>query len=450
MSGAADIALGEDEIDVAPTKALFVDMLTRDIGLDRAVLDLIDNSIDGARKLRPGLDTSLDGLEINIRLDGTVLEIRDNCGGIGIDLAQKYAFRIGRPKEMPATPNSVGQFGVGMKRALFKFARKFEVHSTSSTDRFSLVVDVDEWQANDSWRFRFQTMERNLNNPIDQTETRVTVTQLRPEVASRFALANFQNTVRDAIQSTQQQYIDRGLRIVYRGRTLIATPWQLLRGQGLEPANVEEVIGLEGKAKVFVRVFAGVGESKPRQAGWSVFCNGRMVLDADQTSITGWAELADSSGVVIPKYHNQFSRFRGYAFFDSEDTSLLPWNTTKTGVDLDSTIYQSVRLTMIDAMRPVIDFLNELDREKDNEPENQPLTNILTKAEAVGLRQIARSGPFSRPTPPANPGPPTVSIQFRRPRDQVDRLQVELAARSARDVGEKSFDLAYERYVSDE
>ncbi len=425
-------------------------MLTRDIGLDRAVLDLIDNSIDGARKLRPGPNADLEGLEIVVSLDGTSFEIRDNCGGIGIDLAHKYAFRIGRPRDMPSTPSSVGQFGVGMKRALFKFAKKFEVHSTSTTDRFSLVVDVDEWQETNSWRFKFQTMERDLRIPLGETGTTVKVNELRPEVGARFALENFQNTLRDAIQSTQQQYIDRKLRIVFQGRTLIATPWKLLRGQGLEPASKEEVISIEAKANVFVRLFAGVGESKPRQAGWSVVCNGRMVLDADQTSVTGWSELADSSGVVIPKYHNQFSRFRGYVFFDSEDTSLLPWNTTKTGVDLDSPIYQKIRLSMIEAMRPVIDFLNELDREKDGEAENQPLTTAIARAEAIGLREISRKGPFSRPTPPANPGPPTISIQFRRPRDQVERLQVELAARSARDVGEKSFDLAYERYVGGE
>ena len=39
----------DDEIDVEPTKALFVDMLTRDILLNRAVLDLIDNSVNRCR-----------------------------------------------------------------------------------------------------------------------------------------------------------------------------------------------------------------------------------------------------------------------------------------------------------------------------------------------------------------------------------------------------------------
>ena len=83
---------------------------------------------------------------------------------------------------------------------------------------------------------------------------------------------------------------------------------------------------------------------------------------ADQTLTTGWGE---GDGRTIPKYHNQFARFRGFAFFDSDNTGLLPWNTTKTGVDADSPIFRAVRLAMITLMRPVIDFLNKLDKEKE-------------------------------------------------------------------------------------
>jgi hypothetical protein len=65
----------------------------------------------------------------------------------------------------------------------------------------------------------------------------------------------------------------------------------------------------------------------------------------------------------VPLYHDQFSRFRGYAFFDSDDPSRLPWTTTKTGVDADNGIWRSTRAHMISMTRPVIDFLNLLDRQ---------------------------------------------------------------------------------------
>ena len=39
-------------VNANPTKDFFIQMLTKDIKLERAIIDLIDNSIDGAKNLR--------------------------------------------------------------------------------------------------------------------------------------------------------------------------------------------------------------------------------------------------------------------------------------------------------------------------------------------------------------------------------------------------------------
>lgn len=36
-----------ENVDAAPVKSFFVEMLTRDIALDDAILDLLDNCVDG-------------------------------------------------------------------------------------------------------------------------------------------------------------------------------------------------------------------------------------------------------------------------------------------------------------------------------------------------------------------------------------------------------------------
>ena len=83
-----------------------------------------------------------------------------------------------------------------------------------------------------------------------------------------------------------------------------------------------------------------------------MFCNGRLILEADKSRTTGW-------GDGNPQYHNQYARFRGYVFFDSDHAGLLPWTTTKSNVDADSPIFRAVRLEMLYMMRPIIDFLNK-------------------------------------------------------------------------------------------
>lgn len=88
-----------EQIDAAPTKSFFVEMLTKDIPLEQAVLDLVDNSVDGAKRMNP--DT-FEGRRVAITVDKEKFRILDNCGGFSKDVARAYAFRFGRP---PNTPN---------------------------------------------------------------------------------------------------------------------------------------------------------------------------------------------------------------------------------------------------------------------------------------------------------------------------------------------------------
>lgn len=442
--------LSEDEIDVTPTRTLFVEMLTRDIQLDRAVLDLVDNSIDGAKRLRPSPDQDFDGLEIKIVIDGDRFEIHDNCGGIGIETARHYAFRFGRAKGMTATPGSVGQFGVGMKRALFKFGHNFEVISQTSADRFELRVNVDQWEQEEGpWRFAFDKSETDLETPLEETGTHIIVAPLRPDARAQFGSGTFRNSLGRQIEAAQQQYIDRKLRIVFDGKTLLATPWQLARGQGIEPMYAEADIDA-GKGTVRRRIFAGIGRSSPQEAGWYVFCNGRMILAADQSRTTGWERGDDDQGVTVPKFHGQFARFRGYVFLDAEDASLLPWNTTKTGVDIDTDVWRNTYLEMRQAMRPIIDFLNKVDSEKDNPETQRPLSDAVTRAPLQGVRSITRIGTFQAPQPPKGPKPPPwTSIQFSRLKSQVDELKVFYGAQSNSELGGMLFDESYAENCED-
>ena len=88
---------GDVLINASPTKEFFIHMLTRDIPLTRAILDLVDNSVDGARRLRAS--GNYDGLWVRMELSVEQFRIADNCGGITVEIARDYAFRFGRPKE---------------------------------------------------------------------------------------------------------------------------------------------------------------------------------------------------------------------------------------------------------------------------------------------------------------------------------------------------------------
>jgi len=428
------------QIDASPTKELFVSMLIRDIPLIRAIIDLIDNAVDGALRLRSGDYT---GLSVRIELDNDHFKIVDNCGGISVKVAQDYAFRFGRPKEADSIPGSVGHFGIGMKRAFFKLGRKFKVESTTKNAHFVIEENVDDWQQKSDWRFQFKELDENSADvPEEKRETIITVTNLHENVSNDFQLDNFKTRLHLELETAHAINLDKGLVITLNAIPLKVHPFSLLHSEQLQPAFKEIIYG-EGTSSVRVKIFAGIAERDLSRGGWYIFCNGRMLLEAEQTKITGWGEGNSS---MIPKYHADFAYFRGYVFFDSDDASLLPWTTTKTGVDDDASIYKAARLEMLTLMRPVLDFLRQLAGEKSlkkqGEIDESALEKALENAESKKYSEINTPNKFIAPKPiPLPPEKPDVRwIRYSKPVAQFKKVQELLRVNKPGDVGVGTFD----------
>ncbi len=434
-------------VDAEPTKDFFISMLTKDIELIDAIADLVDNSVDGARRLRGG--GPYDGLWIRIEIGRDTFRISDNCGGIPLDVARDYAFRFGRAPGMSATPHAVGQFGVGMKRAIFKLGRHFTVSSVTQVSRFTMTVDVDAWKLERGWQFVIDELQEDVPQSENHVGTTLEISKLNAAVRDDFALDEFAQRLRKDLSRKHEAGLNNELALSTNGIPLRINIAELLASDQIQPAHRRLSFG-EGPSKVDVRIYAGLAASRPQDAGWYVYCNGRLVLGPDQSSDTAWGWGAD--GVSVPRYHGQFAAFRGYVFFDSDDASRLPWNTTKTGVDLDSDIYRSVRREMLLVMRPVIDFLNRLDAEGGpRKDEAGPLAEAVKGATQVHLAKIPEAAVFVAPqaAPRARP-PETSSIQYVRAIAQISRLKKALGVGTNREVGERTFDLVYGAEVADD
>ena len=430
-----------------PTRALFVYMLTKDIPLIPAIMDLVDNCSDGAKNLRG--EKSLEGLWVRISISPEEICISDNCGGFTAETARKYAFRFGRATGAPSITHSIGQFGVGMKRALFKLGTAFRVESTTDSSRFVVDVDVDKWvDEPDPWQFKFKEVKEDLKNvPEENRGTIIAVKPLRKEVSREFGLGNFMSQLKAEIQSHLQMPISRGLSVTLNGIHLVSKPLMVFNDARIAPAFLEKEYPKGEKKAVHVRLYCGVGQStNVAAAGWHVFCNGRLILEGDKSSVTGWGEKGETN---IPAYHPHFNYFRGFAFFDSDDPGRLPWNTTKTGLNIDSPVYRSVLEDMVRLMQPVIGFLYALASEKSETEagELSPLEQIIDRSPLVPIESACTREFFE--TPPVikkriPTGPPVQLItSYYRPVDEATKVKAKLGARSWRAVGEKTFDYFY-------
>ena len=240
-------------------------MLIRDIEVIPAIIDLVDNSADGAKRLRPEAgEKRYEGLWVDIEVSPQRFVIRDNCGGMDVDLARDYAFRFGRIKDKGGPIGEVGQFGIGMKRSLFKLGEKFIVESATAKNRFSLPVVVSKWmeEPGSDWSFRFDRLEENIKVPQAKQGTNIVVEGLHDLIQEDFGQTRFINRLRRDIAVRELRLLQQGLDIKVNDTSLKASEPILLASKELSPIHVERELAVNG-SKLRLQLWAGLAE-----VGW--------------------------------------------------------------------------------------------------------------------------------------------------------------------------------------
>ena len=220
-----------EKIDANPTKGFFIDMLTRDIKLERAIIDLIDNSIDGARHTKS--KEGFENFKVELTINKDYFEIKDNCGGISLDTALNHAFRFGRPSDAQTVNHSIGRFGVGMKRALFKIGEEFTIESKHGQDHFLININVEQWVQNDNWEFEYKNVE-GKSDKLTQDGTYIKVEKLHDNIASEFDLPPFVNNLNTDITRTLSYIINQGLKIMVNDLSLESEEVEILTSETIK------------------------------------------------------------------------------------------------------------------------------------------------------------------------------------------------------------------------
>ena len=163
-------------------------MLTRDISLDDAILDLIDNCLDGALRLANGGEVDYAKHFVKIKLAKDHFSIEDNCGGIPRDVAINYAFKMGREPDddRDSDTETIGMYGVGMKRAIFKMGKNALVRTRHGNDTFEVPI-TSAWLDAKNWDPLPINEPTEASEKLAQPGTTIYVKDLYEGVARHFA-----------------------------------------------------------------------------------------------------------------------------------------------------------------------------------------------------------------------------------------------------------------------
>lgn len=366
------------EAKASPTKAFFVRMLTRDIELQDAILDLLDNCLDGI--LRTGSNNNNPnepylGYHAKIQMCESHFVIEDNCGGIPYETACSYAFAMGRPTGMPEdVPSTIGMYGIGMKRAIFKLGTEALVESYKDTP-FTVEFTRD-WMESDDWS-DLPIFEGKADS-AGSKGTRITVFELNPETRAKLSDSQWVDDFRKIVAKHYSIILAKGFEIVVGTpeevcggkKPILAEGFRLLKTREVQSsdeaimpyifAGIVEGINVEIYAGLYRELLSSEDldlEEETRgssdEAGWTVACNDRVVIWKDKTRLTGWGEA------TVPNYHGQFIPITGIVLLHSKDSRKLPLTTTKRGIDASSTVYSVVKDMMREATKHLTNFTNK-------------------------------------------------------------------------------------------
>lgn len=462
MSESADT-----RVSAAPTKSFFVSMLTRDIKLEDAVLDLLDNCVDGINRLgKKRGPKPYNNFRVDIRFDAASFSITDNCGGIPWD-QRNYAFRMGRPPGTDPVSGSVGVYGIGMKRAIFKMGRRCTIFTRNGNDEYEVEITPEWLKDEDAWDIAVS----NRKAGTDAAGTRLSVTDIHEGVSKTFDENEggkaFSSRLENTISTHYAYIMDKGFKVTINGEAVEPKIISLLfmeqerNGSVIRPfiysdkidgVEVYLAVGLTGRIPSHMRRDSEL-EAPTRSsedAGWTVLCNDRAVLYCDQTEMTGWGELG------VPRYHTQFIAIAGVVEFKSAKSSKLPTTTTKRGLDASSPVYIRVKKKMREGMKIFTAYTNKW---KGNEAESDkhreqcgslPFNSLKRKtaglldAETSGQRRAKQYKPNLPLPTETRPG----KRQIRFSKDEKDIVEV---ARYLGDpdmspgaVGERCFDMIHD------
>jgi Histidine kinase-, DNA gyrase B-, and HSP90-like ATPase len=433
-----------------PEKRLFISLITRDIGLTDAIIDLTDNAVNAAmRSLRNALASTDDfhkifarkdirpSVTLRVTYDDEHVSVVDDAAGIDFEAARDEVFRFGHSESYTGSRDRLSVYGIGMKRALFKIRNVIEIASDHKSGGFSLRQDVRQWADDKTVPWTFPISKRPPKS--ERTGTKIRITELHDEIKTRLSNKRFEAELISKLAKVYSFFLGRIIELSVNGTDVEATEFEIGSNFAHDRFKSDGV-----DCSITAGIAPAFGDRfLADTAGWFVFCNFRTVIYADKTPLTGW-------GNTMPLFQPKHRPFLGLVSFTSANPEALPWTTTKSSVNEDDPAWQEAIGRMAAVARPILRFLDTRYSAEGTEIDPARVAELSVKTENVFDAAVSKLKIF---TPPSRKeAPRQVKVQYLAKVSELDKIRKHFSRpnMSASEIGRKTLEFFLRHEVSEE
>lgn len=337
-------------IEITPKKRV-LRSIARDLTLNMSILELIDNSIDAWKRNKTG-----DKLVVSIKISKGVkedkkisqLDYEDNSGGISISKISEL-FTLG-DSGGSENEESIGEFGVGLKRSLFSISDEFLIESKANEEEgFTCKVNVKSFINDPNWKLEYLP-----GTNISKGKTIVKFLGLNFEVGDKI-----ERELRKEIAETYSHTISNNGEVFVNNQDITFhkfDEWTEFRGdyEDYSPKNLQGKIEIEEK-KVEVNIIVGLMKSLHTTGdyGFYIYCNDRLAVKGGKDEGLGF------NGEEFSYPHNRLARFRCEVRLNGS-RGLMPWNSTKSGINYNLPLMLAILPGLKKLSKPYLNFSNRI------------------------------------------------------------------------------------------
>jgi hypothetical protein len=376
-----------EKINLSPGKEIYRSAAV-DVDYVEAVKELVDNAIDNWARVSRRTDDVV--IEIEAKDGRTVVE--DDSGGLDADEI-KVLFALGETLKQN-TPNTIGAYGVGAKKAIVRLGDEAVIksHSEGEDTGIGFRVDQDWLDADEDWEV---TLEEFEDLPSRKTVIEVeSENEIRDQRDPETDEASRLDALRNELSATYARFI-RGeipqggsVTIVLNGEEVEAPDeinWSFTPFDGMHPRRYKNIQINHSSLSEPVSLSVTVGFMRQQdsdRAGTDFYCQDRLVIQSDRGETGGYGPTTENK---IGRFTSQNNRLKVIVDLKTlGDSGDLPWDGQKSSIDP----YDPITRAVHDWLRRLVRPYFELDAGKVKLPYVGPYTADHEHAANEGSVQV--------------------------------------------------------------